>query len=131
MLSAFENFNGHIFFIGGEVDMRQQSTYGPIAEIALKQLKADKAFIPAGGIDLKNGISEYDLNQAKISQILMDRVDNFYIVADHTKFGETTFAHVCPIKDVSTIITDWNCPDKWKKELSEQGINLVIADEDE
>lgn len=124
---AIEILKGKIIFIGGEVSLDQQSTYGPLAELSLRQVRADKAFIGAGGISMLDGITDYDLNEANLSRMLMERSDELIVMADYTKMGVTTFAHICDLSKVSTIISDWNCPLKWKKILQERKIPLLIG----
>ncbi|MCQ6562737.1 DeoR/GlpR family DNA-binding transcription regulator [Paenibacillus mendelii] len=131
MRLAMEQFPGRIIFIGGEVNVSQQSVNGPLAEWMLNQLKADKAFFAAGGISLRDGISDYNLNEANIFRKMMERAVETIVLADHTKFGKTTFAHICPLKDISVLISDRGCPDEWIQVLGSQEIELLIADEEE
>lgn len=125
---ALEVFKGKIIFVGGEVDTHLQSTYGSLAQLTLKQMRANKAFIGVGGISAENGISDYELNEAQMSQILMERCDELIVMADHTKFGESTFAHICELEKTSVIVSDWNCPAKWKKILKEHHVSLLLGD---
>ncbi|WP_146810632.1 DeoR/GlpR family DNA-binding transcription regulator, partial [Aneurinibacillus danicus] len=115
LLLAIEVFKGKTIFIGGEVDIHQQSTHGPLAELTLKQIKANKAFISAGGVSIEDGITDYDLNEAYMSRLLMERSEELIVLADHTKLGETTFSHICELNRVSTVISDWNCPREWEE----------------
>ncbi len=130
MLLAMESFKGRIIFIGGEVDVKQKSTIGPLSEGMLRQMKANKAFISAGGVSTVDGISDYDLNQAHMSRMLKERAEELIVLADYTKLGKTTFAHVCQLEDVSTIVSDWHCPDEWKQMLAHTEIQLIFADEE-
>ncbi|WP_216828744.1 DeoR/GlpR family DNA-binding transcription regulator [Alkalihalobacterium elongatum] len=127
-LLATEIFKGRIIFIGGEYEKNQKSTTGPLTEWMLQHLKANKAFIAAGGLS-SDGITDYDLNGANISRKMMERVEDVIVLADHTKFGKTTFAHVCSLMDASMVITDKNCSNEWKRTLAEKEIELVIADD--
>lgn len=129
LLLAMEVFKGRIIFIGGEFERNQKSTSGPLAERMLQHLKANKAFISAGGLSTVDGITDYDLNGASVSRKMMERVEDVIVLADHTKFGKTTFAHVCSLTDASIIITDRSCSEEWKKTLAEKEIELLIVDE--
>ncbi|MFX3617678.1 MAG: DeoR/GlpR family DNA-binding transcription regulator [Sporolactobacillus sp.] len=125
ILKAMENFNGELISIGGKVDVRQQSTHGPLAEIELLQLKANKAFISAGGISKNDGITDYDLNEASMSRLLMQRSEESIILGDTSKIGRTTFAHICDLKDVNAFVTDAECPGNMRQALKENGIRLL------
>lgn len=124
---AIETFKGKLIFIGGEVDSKQQSTHGPLAEIALKQIKANKAFISAGGISVEGGITDYDLNEAFMSRLLLERSEELIVLADHSKFGNTTFAQICELKRATAVVSDWTCPLEWKEALEKQNIHLMLG----
>jgi DeoR/GlpR family transcriptional regulator of sugar metabolism len=129
MLLAMEGFNGRVIFVGGEFERNQQYTSGPLSERTLELMKANKAFIAAGGISVGNGITDYDITGSSISRKMMERAEEVIILADHTKFGKTTFAHMCSLTDVAMIITDNHCHEDWKKILAEKNIELIISNE--
>lgn len=69
MLSlATECFQGKILFAGGEYEHRQKFMGGPLADLFFNQLKANKAFVVAGGISLSDGITDYDITGANVFQ---------------------------------------------------------------
>lgn len=117
MIHTLEIFHGHVIFIGGEVNREQQLVQGPLAEWTTKQIRANKAIISAGGVSLTDGITDFDLNQAHISRILIERSEMTIILADHSKMGQTTFAHICALQDVSIIVSDWRCSREWRSKL--------------
>ena len=129
LLLAMEVFHGRMIFIGGEFERNQRSTIGPLSERMLTNLKANKAFISAGGVSTVDGITDYDLNGASISRKMMERAEDAVILADHTKFGKTTFAYMCPINEASMIITDSQCSEEWKTTLAEKEVELLIAED--
>ncbi|MFZ7946714.1 DeoR/GlpR family DNA-binding transcription regulator [Neobacillus sp. 19] len=129
MLGAMDVFKGRVIFIGGEIERNQKYTSGPLSERMLELLQANKAFICAGGISTVNGITDYDISGSSISRKMMERAEEVIILADHTKFGKTTFANMCALTDASKIITDSSCSIEWRKLVSERGIELIVADE--
>lgn len=129
LLLAMEVFKGRIIFIGGEFERNQKYTSGPLSEMMLQYLKANKAFIAAGGISTVNGITDYDINGSSISRKMMERAEDVIILADHTKFGKTTFAYMCALTDASMIITDKSCSVEWKNTLAKKDIELLIVDD--
>lgn len=129
LLQAIELFKGRVIFIGGEFERNQQYTSGPLAEIMVESLKAIKVFISAGGISIENGITDYDINGSSISRKMIERAEEVIILADHTKFGKTTFAYMCALTEASMIITDQDCPKEWKRILAEKEIELLIAND--
>ncbi|MBW5448675.1 DeoR family transcriptional regulator [Cohnella sp. CFH 77786] len=131
LLLALEAFPGKVIFVGGEVNKRQQSTEGPLAELVLSRLRVNKAFISAGGVSLTDGITDYELSEANISRKMMERADETVFLADSSKFGNSTFASVCSLDDVYTMVTDAGLDDAWRREMAEQNIRLWIAEGEE
>lgn len=129
MLAAWDSFKGRVIFIGGEIERNQKYMSGPLSERMLEMLRADKAFVCAGGVSIANGITDYDISGSSISRKMMERAEEVIVLADHSKFGKTTFAYMCSITDASKIITDQSCPDEWKKIVAARGVELIVADE--
>lgn len=129
MLAAMDSFKGRVIFIGGEIERNQKYMSGPLSERMLEMLRADKAFVCAGGVSIADGITDYDISGSSISRKMMERAEEVIVLADHSKFGKTTFAYMCSITDASRIITDQSCPDEWKKIVAARGVELIVADE--
>ncbi|MDN4604168.1 DeoR/GlpR family DNA-binding transcription regulator [Paenibacillus sp. F6_3S_P_1C] len=122
---ALEDFAGKIIFTGGEINTAVLASTGPIAHRLLSQFKVNKAFISAGGVSLTDGITDYVLEEALISRKMMERAEEAILVADHTKFGRSTFAQIAPINQISMVITDSGCPTEWVKALHQMEIEMV------
>lgn len=130
LILSMEYFKGRVIFIGGEFEGSQKFTSGPLAESVLQQLKVNKAFVAAGGLSMNDGLSDHDLKGASMSRKMMERANEAIILADYTKFGKTTFAHICPLAEISMIITDRDCSEKWRNVLSDHEIELLVAQPD-
>ncbi|MHA6481007.1 DeoR/GlpR family DNA-binding transcription regulator [Paenibacillus sp. strain BS8-2] len=117
--------------IGGEMNASQKTAGGALAEQMLSQLKVDKAFISPDGISIVDGVTDYDVQEANISRLIMKRADEVILLADHSKFGIVTFSRICSLEDVSLVITDRQCPEDWKQLLGDQDVQLLLAEEDE
>jgi DeoR/GlpR family transcriptional regulator of sugar metabolism len=126
---ALNLFKGRLIFIGGEVDLHTQSAAGSAAESFLAQFKVHKAFISVGGISLADGVTDYDLNEARMSRQMMKRSVESIVLADHSKLGKTTFASIAPLHEVSMLITDNGCTEEWKEQLKTAGVELLIAEQ--
>lgn len=125
---ALEEFQGKIIFAGGEVNTVFQATTGPLAHQLLDQFKVSKAFISAGGLSLSDGITDYNLDEALLSRKMMSRAEDVIVVADHSKFGVTTFAQIAPIEQVSMIVTDARCSQEWIDALNRLDIEVLASE---
>ncbi|MDQ0061506.1 DeoR/GlpR family DNA-binding transcription regulator [Paenibacillus harenae] len=125
---AMESFRGTIIFAGGEVNPEYQATTGSLTDQMLDRFKVNKAFISAGGISLVDGITDYHLAEATISRKMMQRAEESILVADHSKFGMSTFARVSRLEEISMLITDAGCPKEWIDTMESLGIEVRISE---
>lgn len=128
LASALEDFQGRIIFAGGEVNINYQAATGAVAHQMLDQFKVNKAFISAGGISLSEGITEYNLDEALLSRKMMQRTEEAILVADHSKFGVTTFAQIAPIEQISMIVTDLGCTEEWVEALNKLDVEVLLGE---
>ncbi|NOV01601.1 DeoR/GlpR family DNA-binding transcription regulator [Paenibacillus planticolens] len=125
---AMELFSGRIIFIGGEVNVEYKAATGVLTDQMLDQFKVNKAFISVGGISLVDGITDFHLAEAVISRKMMQRAEESILVADHSKFGMSTFARVAKLDEISMLITDSGCPKEWIDTLEGLGIEVLIGE---
>ncbi len=116
-----------LILTGGIVRPGELSMIGDYASRMYSDLHVDKAFVGIGGISFKDGLTEYNLEDALVKQALFRSANHIIVVADSTKFGRTTFASVAPLSSVHTIITDPEAPQAMVDSLLELGIEVAIA----
>ncbi|KRF07242.1 DeoR family transcriptional regulator [Paenibacillus sp. Soil766] len=125
---AMETFRGRVIFTGGEVNQECRAVTGSLVDQLLDQFKVNKAFISAGGISLTDGITDFHLAEAVISRKMMQRAEECILVADHSKFGLSTFARVARLEEISMLITDAGCPKEWVDTIEGLGIEVRISE---
>jgi DeoR/GlpR family transcriptional regulator of sugar metabolism len=125
---AMETFGGRIIFLGGEVNLELKAATGSLTDQMLDQFKVNKAFISVGGISLADGITDFHLAEAVISRKMMQRAEEAILVADHSKFGMSTFARVAKLDEISMLITDSGCPKEWIDTIEALGIEVLIGE---
>lgn len=126
---ALDIFPGKLVFAGGEVRLRAKAAFGHHTIAMLRQFKVHKCFVSVGGISLTENITDYDIDEVHVAQTMVERAQEAVVLADHSKFGKTTFARVCDLRQVSIIVTDEQCPQEWEFLLEQQGIRLLRAGE--
>ncbi|CAH2214574.1 DeoR/GlpR family DNA-binding transcription regulator [Tepidibacter aestuarii] len=120
-------FDGKIIFLGGEINTDQLSCIGPISENLLNNFYVDKAFIAVGGINIQNGITGFDINEANLSKKIMETSKEVVVVADHSKIGVRNFYKISEIQDVNIIVCDEETPNEWKDTLNKHEIIWIKA----
>ncbi|OAB40822.1 DeoR/GlpR family DNA-binding transcription regulator [Paenibacillus glacialis] len=110
-------FTGKVIFLGGELNPEQNSITGPLCENMLQEFHLDKAFLSVGGVSLKTGITDYDINESHISKMFSNAASQTIVLADHSKIGVQAFSKIMPIHAVDIIVSDVSCPEDWEDEL--------------
>ncbi len=116
-----------LILTGGIVRGGELSMVGEFAMRMYSDLHVDKAFVGVGGISLKEGLTEYNLEDALVKRTLIQSAQKAIAVADSTKFDRTTFASVAPVSALHAIVTDADAPGEMVDSLRHMGIEVVIA----
>lgn len=117
----------HVILIGGEMRAKSFALVGPVAEDNLKKLSVSKCFIGADGIHEDDGLSTLSLAEGKANRIMMERSRKVYVLADHTKFGETHFSSFADLSDVDRIVTD-RLDEQTLATFRELGVKIELAE---
>ncbi|WP_018132161.1 DeoR/GlpR family DNA-binding transcription regulator [Effusibacillus pohliae] len=124
-------FTGKIILLGGELNPEQQSISGPLCEKMLQTFHIDKAFISVGGVSLDSGISDYDIQEATVSRVMISVSKESIVLADQSKIGVQAFCRIASLEEIDVIVSDVEMPASWKAELGATGITWMTAKERE
>lgn len=124
ILSDKENIE--LIVTGGTLRVTTRAMVGNIAEKNLQNFRVDKAFIGANGISISDGITTPNLIEAQTKKAMMSVADKVIIVADSSKFNKVSFAVICPIKHVSSIITSSDLNKEIQKEYENYGVEIIL-----
>jgi DeoR family transcriptional regulator of aga operon len=91
---------------GGVARPESYELVGPQAEATLAGINLDVVFVGADGVDARTGVTTHQEIEAHTNRALIDRARRVVVVADRTKIGRVTFAQICDIRAVHTLITD-------------------------
>ncbi len=122
--------DARLILTGGIVRPRELSMIGAMAERIYQELHVDKAFIGVGGISLEDGLTEYNLEDTQIKQVLLRTAREKIVVADSSKFGITAFASIAPLSAIDAIVTDTNAPYAMVEALEKMGIQVYLTEPD-
>jgi len=95
-----------LILTGGMSRSQTGSLVGPLAERTVSELRVDRAFFGATGVDLEAGWTNSSLDEASLQRVLLRAAGAIYLLADHTKFGRVSFARVGPLSALTAIVTD-------------------------
>ncbi len=91
---------------GGVVRPGELSLVGDLAEQAFRDLRFDTFLMGVGGIDADAGLTEFNLDDARVKRTALASVRRCVVVADASKLGKVAFARVCPLEGIDVLVTD-------------------------
>lgn len=93
------------YLLGGKMKALTKALVGSMASENLQNFRFDKCFIGTNGIHPTFGYTTPDPEEALVKKTAMRFSEKVYILADQSKFSETSFAKIADIEE-AIIITD-------------------------
>jgi len=94
-----------VIVTGGVIRSKTKALVGDITQSTLKQFRCDKAFIAANGVSIEFGVTTPTHLEAAVKRTMIENAKEVFLVADSSKFGQVTFALICPVDRLNYIIT--------------------------
>ena len=113
--------------LGGRVRGVTQAAVGEQTLRVLDTLRVDMAFIGTNGISLRHGLSTPDSDEAAVKRAMVNAANYVVAVADSSKVGREDFISFAPLSSVDTLITDSEIADSDRAQLTEHGVEVVVA----
>jgi DeoR family fructose operon transcriptional repressor len=113
--------------LGGKVRGVTQATVGEQTLRVLDMLRVDMAFIGTNGITVRHGLSTPDSEEAAVKRAMVSSANYVVAVADSSKVGQEDFVSFAPLASVDTLITDSEISEKDRAQLTEHGVEVVVA----
>lgn len=119
--------NLSLMVAGGAVRYRESSisTVGEFAYNMLENIFVDKVFLGADGVDLRFGFSYTNPDQASLYKKAMEMSNQIILLCDHTKFGRRAVSQLCPLTEVSMVVTNQNVPPEYKSFFFDNNIPII------
>lgn len=126
LLSQLSNCNSYI--AGGLIQAKAASSIGTDTNNFVNGFNCDALFFSCHGLSLLAGANEGTIEQQRSKESMLKKSQEHILLVDHTKFGKTYVASVCPLSDIDVIITDEMPSPDFVKAFSDNNIQLIIAD---
>ncbi|MGX8882557.1 DeoR/GlpR family DNA-binding transcription regulator [Methylovorus sp. SPW-M1] len=114
--------------IGGDVYQNALSTVGPTALAQIKALNIDLFFMAAVGVDQAMGWSNSNHVEAVIKRAVIDRSQHVCALADSSKWGNPSYAHIVPFGEVSHWVVDHGLSAQGVASAQAANIELLFAE---
>ena len=113
--------------LGGVVRPRMHSMLGHLAELALRELRADTLFMGIGAMDPDHGLMNDSIPEILTDRALRRSARRCVVLADSSKFAQVAPAFVFGLDEVDVIVTDAGADPADVVALQARGVRVVVA----
>ncbi len=122
-----QNRNSNVVVTGGNLMHSQMSLTGDMFLKSLKNIFIAKAFIGVGGIDFESGYTVSNMQEYNMYNWIKKISKEIIIVADYTKFDQTSLMSVGPLTFADTVITNENISEEYKSYFFKNGVKIFTS----
>ena len=115
--------------LGGRVRGLTQACVGDQTVAGLNAIRVDIAFIGTNGLSVRHGASTPDPDEAAVKRAMVASANFVVLVADSSKIGREEFVSFAPVGLLDVLVTDSEIAAIDRAGLTEQGLEVVIAQE--
>ena len=126
-LAALHTPGSTVVLLGGTLRPGDRAVSGAETLRGLGAYYVDKAILGAGGLSVTTGLTDYHIEEAAVRREAIARAHQTVVASDHTKFGLTGVAAVCPIDRVGHVVTDWGVDPADLEALQTAGVAVTVA----
>lgn len=112
---------------GGVLRISSQAFVGPTAEHAIREMRVDHLFLTVTGVSVNFGLSHTNISEVTIKQTMIRSARRVVLLADHSMFDSESTIQVAPFNVVHCLITDDALPASARVQISQLGIQVVVA----
>lgn len=111
-----------VIAIGGEVDAREQSTFGITCEREFGLYYPDVTFLSINAVNDRDGFTDFRLSEIGIIRFLAEHSRQVIAVMDSSKLGKHSKCKVLDLRAVERLLMDNQVPDGIRAQYREKGI---------
>ncbi|WP_031470717.1 DeoR/GlpR family DNA-binding transcription regulator [Sciscionella sediminilitoris] len=116
-----------LLVLGGLVRRTYHSLVGALTEDALRQVRADRAFIGASGVRGDGQVLDSTLVETPIKRALIAAAGQVVLLADKGKFPGTGALRVCGVDELDVLITNAGADSATLDTCSAAGVEVMLA----
>jgi DeoR family fructose operon transcriptional repressor len=120
------NNNHDLVLVGGYVYPRTGVMLGPYAIEMLEKINVHRTIMSVAGLN-ERGFFNSNLLLVEAERAMMRAADEVIVVADSTKFGRKSLAHLSPLDDAQHVVVDHELNNDWQQKIRAAGVTLHVA----
>lgn len=114
-----------IIFIGGKIHRNSMVTTGIDVIQYLSNIRANICFIGVSALGMDQGVTDEGYEVSLIKKAMINASQHTVYLATSNKLNSTLNYDVCSLKEIGTVVTDYDPEDPKIKPYKDIGINLV------
>ena len=119
--------NTDLVLLGGYVYPRTGVMLGPYANHVLAELSVRRTILSVAGLN-ERGYFNNNVLLVETERAMLRAADEAIVVADSSKFGRQSLAHLAPLSDVGRLVVDSDATPYWREKIRAAGVELIVAD---
>jgi DeoR family fructose operon transcriptional repressor len=124
--NLFMSSKADLVIVGGCVHTRTGVSLGPYADRMLAELKVRRAILSVSGVH-EQGYYNSNALLVDTERAMMRAADEVIVVADSTKFGQSSLARLCDLDGIDILVVDHELAADWRARVETAGVRLMIA----
>ena len=117
-----------VIVAGGVVRTRDRGVVGEATVDFIRQFKVDIGIIGVSSIEPDGTLRDFDYQEVKVAQTIIEQSRQVWLVADHTKFSREALVRLGHLSQVDCLFTDRPVPEHLSAALREAGTQVFVAD---
>ena len=116
-----------VIMLGGYMRSQSLSITGMQAESTLKGYYVDKLFLGVDSFNLDKGLSTPSADEASLNRTMIESAKEVIAVFDSSKVNKRSFARICSVPELGTVVTDEGFPADAVAALNAAGVNIITV----
>ena len=116
-----------LHLLPGRVRTATQAAVGHATIEAIRQFRADLAFVGTNGISVRHGLSTPDPEEAATKRALIESAQRVVALTDATKVGQERTVRFADLEDIDVLVTDDSIDEADVKAFEAAGLDVVRA----
>jgi len=114
-----------VVLAGGEVDREALATQGSMAETAIRNFRANKAFFSCTGVSGQNGLTDRSTESAAIKRKMKEAAESVFVLVESDRMGKIDLFPIGDLSEARRIFTDAGLSHEQAQLLAEEGEGQV------
>ncbi|GAA3639185.1 DeoR/GlpR family DNA-binding transcription regulator [Kineosporia mesophila] len=116
-----------IVVTGGVPRAQSYELVGPLVAASLREFSLDLAVLGVDGLTGRFGATTIHEGEGEASRQIAAVARRVVVAADSTKLGKTTFARICPLEQIDTLVTDLPLTPELNAAMETAGVEVLVA----